>query len=168
MLPTLLCFWPQIEVSPLANVRPVPNPKVDYGNITTTLPNLSTVQWPDLATKYLNHGPLFDVAISFSSVEHSGLGRYGDPLNPFGDLEATAQSWCLLKPNGLFFIGVPTGRTDYLFWNVHRIYGPLRFPHLTANFRHLDLNHPVTGKKPWEGGGTKQYRYQPMQLMQRA
>ena len=28
-----------------------------------------------------------DFIVTFSSMEHSGLGRYGDPLLPFGDLE---------------------------------------------------------------------------------
>ena len=32
----------------------------------------------------------YDCVASFSSVEHSGLGRYGDELNPFGDLQASA------------------------------------------------------------------------------
>lgn len=28
----------------------------------------------------------FDVLISYSSIEHDGLGRFGDPLSPNGDL----------------------------------------------------------------------------------
>ena len=32
---------------------------------------------------------LFDVVVSFSGVEHDGLGRYGDPVNPEGDLAAS-------------------------------------------------------------------------------
>lgn len=30
----------------------------------------------------------FDAIVSFSGLEHDGLGRYGDPLNPYGDLSA--------------------------------------------------------------------------------
>jgi hypothetical protein len=30
----------------------------------------------------------FDAIVTFSSVEHSGLGRYGDALNPWGDIIA--------------------------------------------------------------------------------
>ncbi|CAI5995805.1 unnamed protein product [Closterium sp. NIES-65] len=30
---------------------------------------------------------VFDVAVSFSSLEHDGLGRYGDPINPFSYLQ---------------------------------------------------------------------------------
>ena len=29
----------------------------------------------------------FDAMASYSSLEHSGLGRYGDALNPWGDQE---------------------------------------------------------------------------------
>lgn len=31
-------------------------------------------------------GELFDVIVSYSSLEHDGLGRYGDPIHPNGDL----------------------------------------------------------------------------------
>ena len=40
-----------------------------------------------LSFRYMNGTlPKFDVMVSFSSIEHSGLGRYGDELNPWGDL----------------------------------------------------------------------------------
>ena len=37
----------------------------------------------------------FDAVISYSSLEHSGLGRYGDALNPFGDIISVARAWCV-------------------------------------------------------------------------
>lgn len=37
-----------------------------------------------------------DFAFSFSSWEHDGLGRYGDPLNPWGDVKAFERTY--LKP----------------------------------------------------------------------
>jgi hypothetical protein len=40
----------------------------------------------------------FDVVLSISSFEHDGLGRYGDPLNPDGDLAAMRSTRRLLKP----------------------------------------------------------------------
>jgi hypothetical protein len=52
--------------------------------------------------------PLFDAVVSHSSLEHSGLGRYGDPLNPWGDLVTMARAWCVAKPNeGKLLLGVP-------------------------------------------------------------
>ncbi len=43
----------------------------------------------------------FDVALSISSFEHDGLGRYGDPLNPNGDMIAMRSTRRLLKKGKL-------------------------------------------------------------------
>ncbi|CAI5949993.1 unnamed protein product [Closterium sp. NIES-65] len=80
----------------------------------------------------------WDAAVSFSSLEHDGLGRYGDPINPNGDLERMKKIKRLLKPGGLLFLGVPTGN-DTLVFNAHRIYGPIRMPLLIAGWRLLDV-----------------------------
>ncbi|VDM34294.1 unnamed protein product [Toxocara canis] len=66
-----------------------------------------------------------DFVVSFSSIEHSGLGRYGDPLDPIGDLREMQKIQCLLKRGGLLFIGLPVG-VDAVVFNAHRIYGRLR------------------------------------------
>jgi hypothetical protein len=44
-------------------------------------------------------GP-FDAVVTFSSAEHSGLGRYGDGLNPWGDMIAIARGWRVTKKRG--------------------------------------------------------------------
>ncbi|MGC3970392.1 MAG: DUF268 domain-containing protein [Pirellulales bacterium] len=69
----------------------------------------------------------FDAVVSISSVEHDGLGRYGDPLRPDGDLTAMRAFRDLLKPDGVLILAVPVG-PDLLVWNAHRIYGPRRLP----------------------------------------
>jgi hypothetical protein len=70
----------------------------------------------------------FDTIASFSSLEHTGLGRYGDPLNPNGDIEAMRQIHCMLKPGGLLFLGLPTNDdgSSHIEFNVHRVYGNAR------------------------------------------
>jgi hypothetical protein len=89
--------------------------------------------------KYISgdDGPVFDFGASFSSLEHAGLGRYTDPLNPYGDLEAMAQVWCMIKPGGLFAVGVPVSADDssFIVWNAHRVYGSKRLQYLTANWK---------------------------------
>lgn len=80
----------------------------------------------------------FDLVVTYSSVEHSGLGRYGDALNPWGDLLAMTRAACLLKPQGRMLIGVPTGK-DRVEFNRHRIYGDRRYPILTNYFRLLNV-----------------------------
>ena len=49
----------------------------------------------------------FHAVFSYSSVEHSGLGRYGDTLNPWGDLMAVAEAWCVAGPGARLALAVP-------------------------------------------------------------
>merc|ERR1712039_683597 len=99
---------------------------IEYGTIVSQHPNVSTMTPAQVTEKFLNSSgaePKFDLAVTFSSIEHSGLGRYGDTLNPWGDLQAMAKAWCITKDNGPMFAGVPTGDSDLLQFNAHRNYG---------------------------------------------
>jgi hypothetical protein len=79
----------------------------------------------------------FDAAISISSFEHDGLGRYGDPINPEGDLDAMNKMKSMLNPGATLFLSVPMGK-DTIVWNVHRIYGRHRLPLLLEGWKVLD------------------------------
>jgi hypothetical protein len=83
---------------------------------------------------------MFDNSASFSSIEHSGLGRYGDPLSPEGDIDAVQQVHCLLRPGGLFFLGLPTSSDDSSFieFNAHRFYGSKRLKLLFEGWNEID------------------------------
>jgi len=61
----------------------------------------------------------YDAILSFSSLEHSGLGRYGDELNPWGDRQGVARAWCMTKPGGKLALGVEAG-DDTIAFNAHR------------------------------------------------
>jgi hypothetical protein len=69
--------------------------------------------------------PFEDRAItSLSSmhvIEHVGLGRYGEPLDPDGDLKAMAELKRVLAVGGDLLIVVPVGKPKIMF-NAHRIY----------------------------------------------
>lgn len=54
-------------------------------------------------------------------VEHVGLGRYGDPLDPAGDLKAISELQRVLAVGGDLLFVVPVGRPRVVF-NAHRIY----------------------------------------------
>jgi hypothetical protein len=79
----------------------------------------------------------YDAVITYSSLEHSGLGRYGDALNPSGDLESMEHIFKNLNRGGLCFLGVPVGK-DVLVWNAHRIYGPIRLKLMFSQFVELE------------------------------
>ena len=66
---------------------------LDYVKINCDHPNITTITPDELRQAYLNNKfKEFDFVVSFSSIEHSGLGRYGDGLNPWGDLIASAKA----------------------------------------------------------------------------
>jgi hypothetical protein len=83
------------------------------------------------------NGRTFDAAVSISSFEHDGLGRYGDPLDPDGDLKAMQQMKKVLRPGGLLFLALPIG-TDRVIFNVARVYGHKRFPLLVDGWEIVD------------------------------
>lgn len=56
------------------------------------------------------------------TVEHVGLGRYGDALDYDGDLKAMAELKRVLAPGGNLLFVVPVGKPKIMF-NAHRIYG---------------------------------------------
>ena len=66
------------------------------------------------------------------------LFRYGDNLNPWGDLIVMAKAWCVLKPGGQALVGFPIGPgKDIIYFNTHKLYGPVMLPHLFANFKQV-------------------------------
>ena len=79
----------------------------------------------------------FDICFSISSYEHDGLGRYGDPLNPNGDLEAMRKTKDLINKDGLLFLSVPIGK-DKLVFNLHRVYGEHRIKKLLDGWETVD------------------------------
>jgi SAM-dependent methyltransferase len=54
-------------------------------------------------------------------VEHVGLGRYGDSLDPDGDRKAISELKRVVSPNGDLLFVVPVGKPKVAF-NAHRIY----------------------------------------------
>jgi len=80
----------------------------------------------------------FDAAISISSFEHDGLGRYGDPLDGGADISTMAfVRDFVVKPGGHLLFAVPVGG-DCVAFNAHRVYGKIRFPLLVAGWTRVD------------------------------
>ncbi len=84
--------------------------------------------------------PFDSVSISSLScmhvVEHVGLGRYGDPLDPDGDLKAMAELQRVVAPGGTLLFVVPVGQPMIRF-NAHRIYA---YRQVIAAFSQLQLD----------------------------
>ena len=87
--------------------------------------------------------------------------RYGDMLNPWGDLIAMSRAWCLVRPGGYALIGSPTG-PDIIGFNSHKIYGPLAYAHLFANWEQI---YTDTDFDKYQSGCY--FCYQPLHILRR-
>jgi len=70
-------------------------------------------------------------------VEHIGLGRYGDQIDPFGDIKAMEELSRVLKSGGNLLFVVPIGREPKIVFNAHRIYDK---DYIIRTFADLGMN----------------------------
>jgi SAM-dependent methyltransferase len=98
----------------------VPVEFYDYRPADLKLSNLTT------GKADLNHLQFADNSITSLScmhtVEHVGLGRYGDKIDPEGDKKAAAELARVLARGGHLLFVVPVGAEAKIEWNAHRIY----------------------------------------------
>ena len=59
---------------------------------------------------------------SLCVVEHIGLGRYGDPLDPEGTVKAVEELKRIVKPGGDLYISVPVDDVNRIYYNAHRAF----------------------------------------------
>ena len=65
----------------------------------------------------------FDMVTSLCSLEHFGLGRYGDDFDMAGDKKAFGEMIRVLKPGGLLVFSTTITRSaPAIAFNAHRIY----------------------------------------------
>ena len=99
----------------------IPTVFVDYRPLKASIKGLYSVAGDSLAL------PFSDNQLSSLSclhvIEHIGLGRYGDPLNPNGTHFAAMELVRVLSPGGRLFLSTPVGRARIQF-NAQRIFAP--------------------------------------------
>jgi hypothetical protein len=109
---------------------------IEYNKISYEEDVITCVSPAEIQVK-VDGGFKFDALICISSIEHDGLNRYGDPLNPNGDLDSMKIFKGYLKRDGLLYLSCPVG-IDSVVWNWHRIYGQKRLPLLFSGWSLVD------------------------------
>ena len=69
-------------------------------------------------------------------LEHVGLGRYGETIDPLGDLKAINELKRVIKENGNLLIVLPIGKSRISF-NAHRIYS---YDQVLSYFKEFELS----------------------------
>jgi hypothetical protein len=55
------------------------------------------------------------------ALEHFGLGRYGDPIDPLGHIRGFNNLNKMLKSGGTLYISFPIGKPG-VYFNAHRVF----------------------------------------------
>ena len=132
---------------------------IEYNNLTYHHDSITTSRPEEVRAAWAHGGDAaegavgghrrhsFDCAVSASSFDHDGLGRYGDPLAPDGDLMSMDSLHDFLKREeeggGIALVSVPIG-PDLVLWNAMRRYGRVRLPLLLDGWNVLE-------RVGWEG-----------------
>jgi len=102
----------------------------DVRPISTQIPGV-TFKQADLMQPVAGIADYCDSLSCLHALEHFGLGRYGDPIDPGGFERGFANMAALLKKDGVFYLSVPVGINRVEF-NAHRVFDPRSIVKLAA------------------------------------
>jgi SAM-dependent methyltransferase len=97
---------------------------IDVRPLTSNVPGLRFMHADATSLEGFADGSI-DSLSSLHAIEHFGLGRYGDPIDPDGWRKAMLSLQRVLRPGGRLYLSVPVGR-ECLCFNAHRIFAPQR------------------------------------------
>lgn len=96
---------------------------IDVRPLSVHIPRVEFVQ-ADAMTLIGIKNESIESLSSLSAIEHFGLGRYGDEIDPDGWKKALKQIQKKIKAGGYFYLSVPVGPRNKLVFNAHRIFAP--------------------------------------------
>jgi SAM-dependent methyltransferase len=106
------------------DIRPLP---VEMEGLESRTGSILSLPFPDRTLKSIS---------SLCVIEHIGLGRYGDPLDPSGTDRAAKELQRVLAVGGNLYVSVPIDPVGRVFFNAHRSF---TFNSFVEKFSQLDL-----------------------------
>lgn len=110
----------------------VPVTFVDIRPLETELSNFDCIPGSILDLPFADRS--LDSISCLHVIEHIGLGRYGDPIDPTGSVNAARELARVVMPGGRLFLSTPVGRARVCF-NAHRVFNPSAIVDMVAPLR---------------------------------
>jgi SAM-dependent methyltransferase len=111
---------------------------IDYRPLRARLTGLHSVAGDILALPFRNN--VLKSLSCLHVLEHIGLGRYGDPLDPQGSIKAAKELQRVLSPGGRLYLSLPIGRERVCF-NAHRVHAPATVIGIFSDLKLVDFSY---------------------------
>jgi hypothetical protein len=123
----------------------------EYADLSTNLHSISG----DLRNTGIADG-FFDIVTAVSTIEHIGLGRYGDAVDPEGDRNAMREIKRIMTGNATLLITVPFGKRYTS--SLHRVYDKSALFSLLEGFKIQNLEFFMKTNRLWTKATDTQVR----------
>ncbi len=114
---------------------------------STGHPNIKFLRADLMSTK--QELPTADSISCLHAIEHFGLGRYGDPIDPEGHKKGLSNLSKMVSEGGILYISIPIGKQNEIHFNAHRVFSPTDIltwcPDMPAELVHFDYIDSVRG-----------------------
>lgn len=124
----------------LIDIRPLPCLNTDF--LTANGGGLQYLQADATHLENIADSSLESIS-ALCSIEHFGLGRYGDPIDPMGWEKALLSFERVLKSGGKMYISVPIGQCDKVCFNAHRVYRPQTIINTLKHCQILEMSYII-------------------------
>jgi len=109
---------------------------VDIRSPSIIAPNVYFVKGDILNLPFENES--IDSLSSLCVIEHIGLGRYGDTIDPYGSEKAINELKRVLRKGGLLYLSIPVDNENKIYFNAHRAFTRDYLIELFKGFEILD------------------------------
>lgn len=93
---------------------------IDIRPLPFNIPNLHFIQDNAVTLEQIADNSLESISC-LHVIEHFGLGRYGDPIDPQAPWAFAKSLIRVLQKDGLLYLSTPVGR-EKLYFNAHRVW----------------------------------------------
>lgn len=111
---------------------------VDYRPLKASLPGLTSVAGDILNMTFADNS--VESLSCLHVIEHVGLGRYGDPIDPQGSVKAANELQRIARSGGKLFLSLPIGRERICF-NAHRVHSPASVLKMFPQMRLIEFSY---------------------------
>ena len=96
---------------------------IDIRPLSETIEGLKFTQADATDLKGIDDGVIESMSC-LHALEHFGLGRYGDIVDPKGYIKVAQSIQRVIRPGGVLYLSLPIGNEDKIVFNAHRIFSP--------------------------------------------